>query len=465
MEKVICDVCGTDYPETAAQCPICGCARGDGGQTAAGNTAEGEERAAYTYTRGGHFSKSNVRKRLKAAQVQSVPVQEPEDDSDYDDYDEVDDEQDEPTSNRGLIAIVILLLLAIIAVSSYIVIVHLGGGGPEETKPITTTAPQQTKPTVTNPTVTEKKIPCTGLTVIDKAINLKTAYSVWQLGYAVEPRDTTDPITFVSSDDTVVTVDGVGRVTAIGNGEATITITCGSCVVECPVVCDFGGGQDKPTDPTNPTDPTVPVVPPVELKLNRTDFTLDKKGSSWNVYSGQLDPSQITWTSDNEQVVTVENGKVVAVGLGRTQIHAEYQGQKVSCYVSCRWTEKPVEPTQPTEPVEPTTPVEPTEPEESVDPTEPSVEPEKLYSLLVNGRVSPFGDEENAEVTIKIGETFSLTVEDEEGIRMDVTWAQSKEGIVAMDGRKITGAEAGKVILTAAYGDQTFTCTIIVKEQ
>ena len=35
MNKIICDVCGTDYPETAAQCPICGCASA-GAQTAAG---------------------------------------------------------------------------------------------------------------------------------------------------------------------------------------------------------------------------------------------------------------------------------------------------------------------------------------------------------------------------------------------------------------------------------------------
>ena len=27
MSKIICDVCGTSYPETAAACPICGCAR------------------------------------------------------------------------------------------------------------------------------------------------------------------------------------------------------------------------------------------------------------------------------------------------------------------------------------------------------------------------------------------------------------------------------------------------------
>ena len=27
MSKIICDICGTSYPETAKQCPICGCVR------------------------------------------------------------------------------------------------------------------------------------------------------------------------------------------------------------------------------------------------------------------------------------------------------------------------------------------------------------------------------------------------------------------------------------------------------
>ena len=27
MSKIICDVCGTSYPDTAEQCPICGCSR------------------------------------------------------------------------------------------------------------------------------------------------------------------------------------------------------------------------------------------------------------------------------------------------------------------------------------------------------------------------------------------------------------------------------------------------------
>ena len=64
MEKVICDVCGIAYPETAAQCPICGCARSENGQTSACDTVQVEENAAYATTKGGRFSKTNVRKRL-----------------------------------------------------------------------------------------------------------------------------------------------------------------------------------------------------------------------------------------------------------------------------------------------------------------------------------------------------------------------------------------------------------------
>ena len=450
MEKVICDVCGTDYPETAAQCPICGCARGDGGQTSAGNTsATEEERPAYTYTKGGRFSKSNVRKRLKAAQVQSVPVVKPVQEPDYDDYDEEEDDQEEPASNGGLIAIVILLLLAIIAVSSYIAIVHFDLlGGDDPTKPVSTTG--STQATQPDPTSGGVQVPCTGLSVTDSEITLVALDSVWQLSYAVEPLDTTDQIKFQSSDENVVKVDASGRVTAVGGGEATITITCGNQVKECVVKCSFSG-TEQPTDPTvpsDPTDPTVPSDPVVELKLNRTDFTLSAKGASWKLYSGELDPAEITWKSNNEDVATVENGKVVAVGVGRTQIVAEYQGQKATCWVSCRWEEKEPDPENPTDPS---------------DPSDPSDEPAEVYSLMVNGSVSPYGDEENAEVTLTIGESFTLTVEDEMGARKNVTWTVSAEGIVSIDGHKVTGSTAGRVTLTATYGEQTFTCKIIVR--
>lgn len=449
MEKVICDVCGADYPETAAQCPLCGCARADGGQTSVGNTEEG---SAHTYTKGGRFSKSNVRKRLKAAQIQPVPVEmpvrapEPQDDPDYDDYDDYDEDEvdEEPASNRGLIVIVVLLLLAIIAVSSYIAIVHFDiFGSDKPADPAETTGSHQstTAPSTDNIGI---RIPCTGLTV-NGDINLTEKGKTVQLSISTEPLDTTDEITYKSSNEAVATVDEYGYVTAVGDGECKITITCGDFVKECKVTCDLSG-NDQPGDPTDPTDPVEPVV---ELKLNRTDFTLNKKGSYWNVYSGELDPSEITWSSKNENVVTVTNGKVVAVGTGRTQIIAEYKGQVVTCWVSCNWKEE--------------TPVEPDEPDQPDTP----VEPAEVYYLKVNDLDPLYPTGTNAcEVSIKVGESLRLTVVDDLEARMNVTWTASKDGYVSINGNTITGDAkiAGGVTLTATYDGQTFTCLVRVTE-
>ena len=454
MNKVICDVCGTDYPETAAQCPICGCARSDCNQTSAGNTEPGAEERTYTYVKGGRFSKSNVRKRLKAKQAPPVRISEPE--YDDDDEDDEDEDEEEGRSNWGLIAIVILLLLAIIAVSSYIAIVHFGlFDQADPTKPSTS----QTENTGTVPSTSDTvRVPCTGLTMNDSEITLSAVDSIWQLNFSVEPLDTTDAIKFVSTNEKVATVDSRGRVTAVGSGEATITATCGDYIVECTVICDFDTDVTDPTKPgdtTDPTEPSDPVVT-VELKLNREDFTLSKKGATWNVYSGELDPSEITWTSGNEAIVTIENGKVVAVGPGRTRVFAEYEGQKVSCWVSCSFPAE--EPTEPTEPSEPADPAEPSEP------SDPSEEPKTLYSLKVNGSISPFGDANNAEVSIKVGETFRLTVEDDMAAFQKVEWSMSKDGIVSYDNNKVTGLAKGTVKLTTTYEGQTFICTIYVSE-
>lgn len=446
MSKVICDVCGTDYPETAAQCPICGCARADGAQTSAGNTVAGEEERAYTYVKGGRFSKSNVRKRLKESQKQEPPVEESNlvyDDDDEDD----DDDQGVITTNKGLVILMVLLLLAVVAVGSFIAIEYFGLGG-NPAIPTGTTGSVLDVTDDTNATG-QIQVPCTDLVLSDSDIELKTVNSTWQLEGTVAPADTTDIMKFASSDESVAIVDANGLITAVGNGEATIRVTCGKITKECQVVCNFEGASNVTTEPTGTGDPTDPTdtTEDVELKLNREDFSLFSKGASWKVYSGELDPAKITWTSGNEDVVTVENGLVVAVGPGRTRVYAEYNGQKASCWVSCSF--KVEEETEPTEGTDPT---------EGTEPTEPA----QVYSLMVNGHISPYGDEYNAEVSILVGESFSLTVEDSMGARMNVEWAMSADGICTVDGRKVEGASAGNVKLTCEYEGKTYTCLIHV---
>ena len=68
MNKIICDVCGTAYQESATQCPICGCVRTtDLDDIILDNPVEGGSRT-YTHVKGGRFSKANVKKRNRANQ-------------------------------------------------------------------------------------------------------------------------------------------------------------------------------------------------------------------------------------------------------------------------------------------------------------------------------------------------------------------------------------------------------------
>ena len=113
MSKIICDVCGTSYPETASQCPICGCARPvDAGVTAGESVlSEMNEESTYNFVKGGRFSKKNVRRRMKDQNITPVPVPVP--DEDFDD-------EEEPIvsekSTKGLTIAVLALLAAIVAV-------------------------------------------------------------------------------------------------------------------------------------------------------------------------------------------------------------------------------------------------------------------------------------------------------------------------------------------------------------
>ena len=62
--KVICDVCGTTFPETATHCPICGCAKPPMAETIPGEDTQAvqESTTAHTYAKGGRFSEKNVQR-------------------------------------------------------------------------------------------------------------------------------------------------------------------------------------------------------------------------------------------------------------------------------------------------------------------------------------------------------------------------------------------------------------------
>ncbi len=416
MSKIICDVCGTAYPETATQCPICGSVRPGGVEAVPAAGAEKGENGGqktYTYVKGGRFSKKNVKKRNRE-RMASGQYEQPEEEA-YEDYGEG------KSNNTGLLIAVIVLALAIVATLIYIGSRFMRPDAPEiqETTPVVTT--EQTEPTTEDTFV---EIPCENIVAGKQRIEFDKKGVAYLLNVMTQPKDTTDEIKFLSSDENVATVTDGGKITAVGSGEALITVTCGDQVAQCEIVCTFADDSTEPTEKEDEVDPNA------ELKLNREDFTMTRKNDIWKLYNGEIPADKITWTSENEKVATVKDGVVTATGKGMTTITAEYGSKKVTCIVRCADSVG-----------------------QYTEPTEPAQEEEnKNYVISAT------------DVTIRVGELFTLTLKNKEGDVLNVTWHMSDPGVCNVSGNEITGAAAGTVLITTDYEGEFYQCTVRVKE-
>ena len=441
MNKVICDVCGTAYPETANVCPICGSARVSS-QGAAAETEE-QETTARTYVKGGRFSKKNVRSRGARGRASESPRRAPD---------------NEEKTSKGLVAVVVLLLIAIVAVVIYIGIqffdLDLGMNSDPADSNSTGASESQVSTDAGQSDSTDAGVPCTKLQLSNPILEFLDVSDKWTLEVEVEPLDCTEEISFVSSDSAVVTVtksgEKAGLVQPVGNGEATITVTCGSMSAECKVSCKLAGFTD-PSQPSDPTKPSGPVTGEFNFEFNtkytdpssgKYDTTFDQKGYVWRAYKSSLtiDPTEITWISDNPDVCTVdEKGLVTMVGPGTTEVHAQYNGKTVSCIVRCTFKASDEGSS------------------DSDDDTQTDNNQTKTYKI------------NKTDVTIDVDEAFYLTLKDSDGKNVDVTWTANKEGYVKIEGNKITGAKVTSdiskrhVVVSCTYEGETYSCIIYVK--
>lgn len=314
MSKIICDICGTSYPETAKQCPICGCVRpGDVQRVTNEVKSDGNVSTGYTHVKGGHFTKGNVKKRTKdAAPAPSAKKN-------------VAPQNSEPDKeNRGLVVVAIVLLLAVIGVVIYIAVRFFG--------------PISDPNDGTLSTGNVQSVACTDIVLDTDALTFDEAGEVLLLNVTVQPKNTSDLISYRSEDTSVVTVNSVGKVTVVGEGTTNIVITCGKITKMCAVTVEYpedSTGIDNTEDTTGTDSTGESVNTTEELRLNRMDITFTSKGGSWNLYDGSLPRNQIKWTSDDVAVASFTDGVVMAVGNGTTTVHAEFGGQKVSCTIRC----------------------------------------------------------------------------------------------------------------------------------
>ena len=128
----------------------------------------------------------------------------------------------------------------------------------------------------------------------------------------VGPHNATDKtVTWSSSNSSVATVDK-GTVSAIAVGTATITATASGKTATCEVTVTPKGISS--------------------IKLDKSTASLSIKEVL--TLSATIEPADadetLTWTSSDENVAKVENGKITAVGKGTATITASAGTLKVS---------------------------------------------------------------------------------------------------------------------------------------
>ena len=185
---------------------------------------------------------------------------------------------------------------------------------------------QQLKPTVLPDNATDKEVvfasedisiiqvgqdtvtpdPSTVVSDMDAAISEEeiAVGATATISVSVSPSSaaSTANVTFSSSNESVATVNNFGRVTGVGKGSATITITCGDIVRTVSVKV---------------------YVPTDGIHLN-TNYLVLKPGATAQI-SGSVSPSTapqgLTFRSSDTSVATVSSsGTVTAVGAGSTSI-------------------------------------------------------------------------------------------------------------------------------------------------
>jgi Zn-dependent metalloprotease/uncharacterized protein YjdB/fibronectin type 3 domain-containing protein len=256
--------------------------------------------------------------------------------------------------------------------------------------------------------VTVQSVPVSGISLDRTTAELSVGQSI-NLTATVSPEDATNKnVTWISSDTSVATVNNAGKLTAVGEGEAAITVTTadGGYAAECSVIAHW--------------------MPTTGVSLNKTETGL-KIGETLGLIASMepIDASNrnVTWSSSDNSVATVDNkGIVTPTGKGTTTITVttEEGGYTASCSVTVT---KPVK--------------------------------EVILDKTTAG--------------LKVGESTNLTatVSPTDASNIEISWSSSNNSIAAVDdtGRvTATGLGTARITVTAADGGLTANCDIIVFE-
>ena len=245
-------------------------------------------------------------------------------------------------------------------------------------------------------------VPATGITLSKEKIEIAKDKSI-RLTASLTPVDTSDELTWTSSNEEVATVED-GVVKAVGLGEAEIVAMAGSVTKSCPVKV-YQGVNNITLDVTSHT-----MTIGDFLQLTAT------------IYPKDAEYKDVIWSSNNEDVAVVDQkGLVQAKAYGKVKITATSKdgGLEAVCNVT--------------------------------------VEPVAVTEVSLNAKA----------VTLKVGETYQLkeTILPENATDKTVTWTSSNTKAATVSGGAVTAVGTGSavIIVKTNSGAKTASCTVTVQ--
>ena len=243
----------------------------------------------------------------------------------------------------------------------------------------------------------DKDIIVTSVSLDNTSLSLEIGES-YTLVVTVSPSNATDKsITWSSTNSSVAAVSD-GKVTAKSEGTTTITAEAhNGKTASCTVTVN---------------EPAPEVIEVTSVSLNKTSLTLEIGESETltaTVLPSNATDKSVTWTSSDQAVATVVNGKITAVGSGIATITATASnGKKASCTITV---------------------------------IEPAPEVIEVTSVSLN----------KTSLTLEIGEseTLTATVMPSNATDKSVTWTSSDLSVATVEDGKVTAIGSGIATITA----------------
>ncbi|MDN4753526.1 Ig-like domain-containing protein [Porphyromonadaceae bacterium W3.11] len=227
-----------------------------------------------------------------------------------------------------------------------------------------------------------------------------------KLEVAVSPINIKDySIQWFVSDNTIASVSEMGEITAIQEGETTVTAKTGAAFATCLV-----------------------RVSSLNVPLEKIEFSekeVEVQVGASMMLSLMLTPEnttdQIEWNSSNQDVAKVSNGKVVGVKVGSAMITASSGDIKASITVN--------------------------------------VVPQPIEVTSLKFAESKVTVEEGTSIDLKV----NVESNDPENVKLN--WASEHADIAKVVNGKVTGVKEGTTKITVSYGELKDECTVEVTKK